>query len=409
MGININKTNISLNKINTFNNVSNKKIDNNYNNTTYEEINYSNPENSPSNQEEWEKVLAEILATFLPFGGLISLIVDLPYSNNDILNITSNSNFDKIVELKNGYRYCFNNDKLEMIKDDKDNVFRINNDGTITCASYLTTTLDIFYDLNNEHTQYGGNQMSFSYNNEYLLSRGDINNVINNYYPDATIEEKSLLLNKICNVGCGYTSVANAIFQRFIGKEKEFKETFGFDMYRLDSEGKVVYNYEPLILEIVLEYYKNEGNYSIEDLYGNVASNEFMAEIYDLFDVEQTGILDGVCPDRVKIIIELLNNKYKINLSFNANYYDPSILNKNSLQYFLDEGYTIIIGAGGYDLYDFDTGNLSIEDGGAHAMTLTGFTEDGKPIVSSWGKKYIIDVSNIGIENGGFFSLYFIK
>ena len=296
-----------------------------------------------------------------------------------------------------------------MIKDDKDNVFRINNDGTITCASYLTTTLDIFYDLNNEHTQYGGNQMSFSYNNEYLLSRGDINNVINNYYPDATIEEKSLLLNKICNVGCGYTSVANAIFQRFIGKEKEFKETFGFDMYRLDSEGKVVYNYEPLILEIVLEYYKNEGNYSIEDLYGNVASNEFMAEIYDLFDVEQTGILDGVCPDRVKIIIELLNNKYKINLSFNANYYDPSILNKNSLQYFLDEGYTIIIGAGGYDLYDFDTGNLSIEDGGAHAMTLTGFTEDGKPIVSSWGKKYIIDVSNIGIENGGFFSLYFIK
>lgn len=52
---------------------------------------------------------------------------------------------------------------------------------------------------------------------------------------------------------------------------------------------------------------------------------------------------------------------------------------------------SVIVGAGEYDLYDMED-NLIYDNGGGHAMMITDFTEDGYPIVSSWGKKYKLDV-----------------
>ena len=40
-----------------------------------------------------------------------------------------------------------------------------------------------------------------------------------------------------------------------------------------------------------------------------------------------------------------------------------------------------------------------VENVGGHAMIVTGITEDGKIIVSSWGKEYIFDIGNAGYVN----------
>ena len=385
MGINVSKKDFSLNKVTTYNKVNNIKVDYSSN---YEEIDYSTVEDSLSD-EELEKILTRLLLSFLvPFGGIATVVLSIMDLEKifKIKSVTSGgSSFDTIVETYDGYRYCFKNDKLVMIKDSKDNVYKVNEDGSITCAAYLNENLDIFNDDNNQYEQYGGNQMSFSNNNAYLLARDDIKNIISNYYPNITTSEMSLLLDRICSKGCGYTSIANFIFQKYNGKEQEFKNTFGFDMYRLDANGYIIYNYEPLITEIFLNYWTNKGNYTIEDLYSNTT---------------------GAFPYKLDGIFE----KYGIDVEIYQNFYDSiDIFTKDNLQYFLDSGYTIIISTSGYNLYEYDSGNLASEDGGYHAMTLVGFTHDGRPIISSWGKKYIIDISNIDFSSGDYLNLTYIK
>ena len=56
-----------------------------------------------------------------------------------------------------------------------------------------------------------------------------------------------------------------------------------------------------------------------------------------------------------------------------------------------------MISVQGYDMYDED-GNLFLEEVPCHAMEIVDFTEDGKPIVSSWGNRYTLDING---EAGG--------
>ena len=60
------------------------------------------------------------------------------------------------------------------------------------------------------------------------------------------------------------------------------------------------------------------------------------------------------------------------------------------------EGKQIIVRADRFKLYD-ENGNPS-GSCGSHAMVVTGVTEDGKFIVSSWGNKYMIDPNDVGEE-----------
>ena len=58
----------------------------------------------------------------------------------------------------------------------------------------------------------------------------------------------------------------------------------------------------------------------------------------------------------------------------------------------------VLISSRGFDLYSIDpeTGereNKVVEDVGSHCMYVTGYTINGDIIVSSWGEKYILDVS----------------
>ena len=85
--------------------------------------------------------------------------------------------------------------------------------------------------------------------------------------------------------------------------------------------------------------------------------------------------------------------------------YESFLNNPNSL---------IIINSEGFNLESVD-GNVTLNNDGAtqnaqvkgkvvenvggHAMIVTGITEDGKIIVSSWGKEYIFDIGNAGYVN----------
>lgn len=65
----------------------------------------------------------------------------------------------------------------------------------------------------------------------------------------------------------------------------------------------------------------------------------------------------------------------------------------------------VTILAGNFNLYDMN-GNMIHSNVGGHFMTLMGFTEDGKYIVSSWGEKYIMDPAEMNFKDKDTF-LYF--
>ena len=55
----------------------------------------------------------------------------------------------------------------------------------------------------------------------------------------------------------------------------------------------------------------------------------------------------------------------------------------------LDNGRCVNIGVSDFDLYN-ESGEQVSHCDEAHFMTITGVTEDGRYIVSSWGEKYYI-------------------
>lgn len=276
--------------------------------------------------------------------------------------------------------------------------------------------ISIFREENIDSSQYGGSQMTFSWNNAELLEDKKIMRILKKIYPNGDMEDYELLLARICNSGCGYTAMANAVFQEYKGKEKEFEEKFGYPMYKVDARGNLDYNYEYLIVEAFASIWKKKG-YSIQQLADDMegVSWEDGAVSGDTGD-----ITTGTDGEIAKAFADFLKNEYGLknaecyrNIIFdeNDNSWVSDLLNiniskeigldkykiKNSIDEIKDlynkgDG-QIILAVSGYDLYDMK-GNLDTEDGGGHAMYITGITKDGDFIVSSWGDKYICKLDN---------------
>ncbi len=320
--------------------------------------------------------LKDILCAFKTDNGTKSIIF------NDNTNIIiSPENYISIIEsIVNNYRLNF--DKNGNIIN---GYFRVNGKYEL---------IDIFSDYNKYTKQFGGSQMSFKYNIEELLDDPYILNKIREFFPNATDEDCELYLYKIVNTGCGYTAFVNAIFERYKGKEQEFYNKFGFSMYKMNKEGKLDFNYEYLILDIFNGLWGNSG-YSIEEIYAGITKDvtdgalNINEEYDDYLDTGSgTKIYNKMC--------EYLNHKYGMNINMKS--YDVNLNNVIDLyKELIKEGNSnIVLSCSNFDMYNLD-GTLYNTSGkiGGHAMYITGITNKGDLIVSSWGEEYIVDLSSI--------------
>jgi hypothetical protein len=218
--------------------------------------------------------------------------------------------------------------------------------------------LSIFGDYNVESSQYGGNQGDFGGSRgAKLLDDRNIQAVFNKYYPNATDEEKLAFMQKVNDTGCGNVAMTNIAFTKFCGDEEGFINTFGYPMYEVSyeftSEGKVPtidYNYEPLILD-VFSYMNKKSDIASSTRAANGTSPWGQNQMTDYFKKEYGVVLENLPQE------------------------------------------CVYIGERGYTLYNMD-GSVYYENGGGHAMVITGHTEDGTPIVSSWGDKFIFSESS---------------
>ncbi|MCR4645643.1 MAG: C39 family peptidase [Oscillospiraceae bacterium] len=158
--------------------------------------------------------------------------------------------------------------------------------------------------------------------------------------------------------GCQYAAMVNTIFEYYVNREngaEEFERKFGYPMR--DSHGRLNYN-------VVLV-----------DLYSK----------YD--DVNDSGVSDG----DVKSILKKYmaepgrDNNSSVNVEIKTNVH---ITTKNVDNY-IREGKQVVISVSNIKVYNED-GSLRQNCSG-HAMVVTGVTEDGRYIVSTWGDKAYID------------------
>ena len=359
------------------------------------------------NSDEIEKVdfnekILEATRVNIDFYGISKdSITDIVYEKRDnvlLLKIKTNLNQE----------FIFNGDTKNLLDILDDN------------GNSIVKNLDMFSDEASYYGLYGGNQSDLINNTNLYLNDITINRIIKKYFPsdDYSYVDLQLLFLKMCNVGCGYISITNSIFQGTLNlTDDEFYNKFGFDRYvvRITFDGTYVksFNYNCMFLDYFMYY--NQVNCddfsSIKSLYGDVmelGENKFSL-------VENTGV-GGIGTDQDLEVLKSFLETKDIHILWddiktrellfkdkkNNKFYRPfSAKNLATIKYSLKKGYIVLVSATDFTLYYKDdiNNNGKIDDVagdnlGTHGMIVTGVTDEGYLIVSSWGNEYLLKPEN---------------
>lgn len=225
--------------------------------------------------------------------------------------------------------------------------------------------------------EYGGDQGAPA------ASKGEdrrrLTEIIQRYYPNLTSKEQIAdFFEKLNDEGCGYVAVVNTLFDQYIGREEEFEKTFGFPMYR---DGELNYN------ELLVDFYCATDNHN-KGLFGG----DYVDEKEDPSNIKGSGSSFNDQEYRWEMYLE--KHGVKVDVKNGV-----KITPKNFDEYNNKGG--VIVRIGGDNIYTRDAnGNLVPAQyiNGGHAMTVTGFTDDGMLIVSSWGDEYYVYPNANGID-----------
>ncbi|MDR3307292.1 MAG: hypothetical protein LBS58_00110 [Coriobacteriales bacterium] len=177
----------------------------------------------------------------------------------------------------------------------------------------------------------------------------DFDDIIHRYFPDMTKKEVDAFLEEMNSVGCGYVAMSHSIFEQFIGREEEFERIFGFPMY-VDGD----FNYDAMLVD----FYSSVGN--LGEGTRSTSREQFWEKYLERYDVE--------------VDVRQINN-----------------MTLQDFERYASQG-QVVVGVSPVELQN-EAGEIDFTSDGGHAMTVTGITDDGRYIVSSWGKVYYLDPS----------------
>ena len=232
--------------------------------------------------------------------------------------------------------------------------------------------------------QYGANQKVFEVQFASLFVDKNIKEEVEKIMPldsfsdsDEARRYYKIFFNFIDDNGCGYVAATNRIFRLFEGREEDFYNAFGFPMYIVIGE-YVDFNYEPMILKFF--------NYSI---------------------IKKFGSIDYVRSSIKRIIKENKDNEFgEINTDYGIKLnVDFGYIIEFLKEYGIDVDVNVLEGLAGSNIDDIvavddfklyvvnqdGTIQRTIEKDDPHYVSITGQTEDGQFICSSWGYPYVLD------------------
>lgn len=228
---------------------------------------------------------------------------------------------------------------------------------------------------------YGGNQGSaYKINNK--ARKQEFYDLIRKNNPDEKLTDKQLdkFLRKMNSEGCGYVALVNTVFVQYQGREQEFENTFGYSMYGPDGD----LNYDMLLVDL---YSTCDTKHKMDDYDPSVDGSEKKYSYWD----DTTG--GGTSQyDREDYLEEFMKaHSVEVDVKTNQSIKPSNVMEK------LNNGESVIIAYRYGNIYD-ESGKAHYINGG-HAMSITGVTEDGRYIVSSWGKKYYLDPNEVVNNN----------
>ena len=228
-------------------------------------------------------------------------------------------------------------------------------------------------------------------------------------------KEASIIMKSIDDVGaCSYASVCNEIFNYFKNSPEEFKERFGFDMFRTVN-GKKTLNSTELLLDMYININKDDnggrflckqsdGTYKLASEYLTVRTVP-NGEV--ILDDGKKVYLSGASGRENTSINKYLNKKgieYRStkSLKFGEEFTDQHV---DLVAKYLELGselyqcsISVYNNGKPIRMLNMDGGRDYItslfKEGGGHSMYITGINETGL-IVSSWGGKFCIPFEDI--------------
>ena len=195
---------------------------------------------------------------------------------------------------------------------------------------------------------------------------------IEDFLGTTNVTEILTFLRHFRDAGCGEIAITNIIFTEFANRPDEFERIFGFPMFIIDGQG-IRFNFEMLAVDI-FKFVDRDTLERASDLY--VAFERYFE------DIEGVNISIGQ-HNNIQQSIDALQNALDNNQHIIL-YQRPTIL-------FETDGTTVL----------FDSRIRRAHP--AHAVTVTGLTDEGNIIVSTWGKEALILPSEYMNDN---YSLY---
>ncbi len=175
--------------------------------------------------------------------------------------------------------------------------------------------------------------------------------------------------NNLNHNGCGYAAVTNCIFEYYSKQENGeqlFMEKFGFPM---------------------------------KDLNGNYTFNLLITYIFSKYSDYNNP--QGLNQDTLKKVLASCMNSKDSSKNVNLKISNNQKITPQNIDDHLRNGDQVVLLGWNVPVYVLDS-NGKVERTqicGGHGMVITGVTEDGKYIVSTWGKKAIVDPADIGKTN----------
>ena len=240
-------------------------------------------------------------------------------------------------------------------------------------------------------------------------------------YQDYSKWDIAKLMDKINSEGCGYAAVVNNLFVEFDGHEEEFEEIFGFPMYNEDGEAN--YNY------LLVDFYANtDDKYFLNDSLGEDSlvndvilsylggREEEFREKYGHYPVTENG---KIIDEAVQAILDEYQDETVVTLEGSGttpkslvnrfSYYleqkgisdymaqrvtSTQAFSAEEIKGYLESGQNVTVGVDPeFTLYNEAGEKMGTSH--SHWMTITDVTEDGRYVVSSWGRKYYLIPSEL--------------
>ncbi len=245
----------------------------------------------------------------------------------------------------------------------------------------------------------------------------DVINTIAAKYNASTIAV-DFIMRRLDSFGaCSYANVCNEIFMLYKNRPDLFKSNFGYDMYNQNGE----LNTAKLLTDIFI--YSNTFNTTNGHLFyiganGNLIINpDFRIENQQFLSHVNKGLNTNV----VNGFLEANNSSFRLNNErvVKLGEYNLTINQANLVQelknrllkgdllfmHEFSQGKAIVFENLDNPLEKIKRTTHKWKEGGGHATTIIGITENGL-IVSSWGNKYLIKFSDLDSVN---FEIYAIK